>query len=539
MVRTRFAPSPSGFLHVGGARTALFNYLYAKARGGQFLIRVEDTDRERSSPESERIILDSLKWLGIHADEGPDEGGDFGPYRQSERLDIYAKYTNELLESGKAYRCFCTPEELEARQKAAREAGENYVYDGTYRDLDPEESARRAEAGEKFTVRLRVEEGEIQVKDIIQGKVKFDTRIIGDFILVKSDGYPAYNYAVVVDDLEMKISHVVRGVGHLSNTPRQILVHRALGIDPPEYAHISEIVGTDRKKLSKRRGATSVLFFQELGYLSESFVNYMSLLGWYPEDGVEFMPDGQLAQKFDLERCSKSPSMFDFFLVEKEGNERGGKKKDKQGKQKGKGQNAPAETAAEDAPTEAGAEALSLDELRKIVNKKSKLNFLNNRFIRHLPLERVWSEARASVTQDATLAALVAKDEDRVRATFDAVRVYLDTLEEATPYLLEILQEEVRVEDDARAFLSDLDPNPLWDAFAELLAEEKPADPDAFSAAIKTAGERAEAKGKQLFMPVRIGTTGRMHGLELPRLFTLLGYEEVLRRLERVRAALA
>lgn len=512
MVRTRFAPSPSGFLHVGGARTALFNYLYARAQGGTFVVRVEDTDRARSTLESERIILDSLRWLGIEADEGPEEGGDYGPYRQSERLPIYRKYTERLVAQGKAYPCFCTPETLQAKQEAARAAGENYVYDGTCRDLEAGEVERRQSAGEKFTVRLKTEPGEVFVEDLIQGKVKFDTALFGDFILVKSDGFPAYNYAVVVDDHEMKISHVVRGVGHLSNTPRQILIARALGVPLPAFAHLSEIVGTDRKKLSKRRGATSVLFFRELGYLPEAFVNYMSLLGWYPEDGVEFMPDGALAQKFDFERCSKSPSMFDFFLVEKK-------------------KGAPEEQAGE-----AGAEGLSLDELRAIINKKSKLNWLNNRYIRHLPLEAIWPLAREFVIGDERIAVLLAEDEERVSRTFDAVRVYLDTLEEAGDYLGEILKEDVALEEEAAAFLAELDAGPLWDAFASLIEEKRPAEPDDYAALIKAAGEAAGAKGKQLFMPIRIGTTGRMHGLELPRLFSLLGPDEVLRRLKQVRA---
>ncbi len=518
---------------MGGARTALFNFLYAKARGGVFIIRVEDTDRERSTAASERAILDSLRWLGIQADEGPEEGGPFGPYRQSERLEIYRAYVDRLITKKRAFPCFCKSEDLAKKQEIAKATGERYAYDGTCRSLTAKEAAARQAAGEPHTIRFVAEGGTVRVRDLILGDVSFDAGMIDDFIIVKSDGYPAYNFAVVVDDNEMRITHVVRGVGHLSNTPRQILIGQALDLPIPQYAHISEIVGTDKKKLSKRRGATSVLFFRDLGYLSEAFTNYMSLLGWYPEDSVEFMPDGELARKFDLARCSKSPSMFDFFLVEQ-----AAKNRQQQTRAQVEEADGDAEVSASDAEESAGearVEGLSLEELRAVINKKSKLNWLNNRYIRHLPLEQVWAAARPFVLKEKTLADLVTRDEARVMRAFDAVRVYLDTLEEASAYLLEILQEQVALANDAREFLAAEEPAPLWDAFAAVLTERQPRDPDAFAAAIKEAGERTGAKGKQLFMPIRIGTTGRLHGLELPRLFTLLGPDEVLRRLAAVR----
>ncbi|MCB1323410.1 MAG: glutamate--tRNA ligase, partial [Leptospiraceae bacterium] len=318
-VRTRFAPSPTGYLHVGGARTALFNYLFAKSQGGTFIIRVEDTDIERNKAESEKMILESLQWLGMHADEGPAEGGSYGPYRQSERLDVYRKYVDRLLEKKLAYPCFCTSAELESKQEKSKKMGLPHVYDGKCRGLSDKEIADRKASGDEFAIRFKVDPGEVSVDDIVQGRVKFDSRLIGDFIIVKSNGFPSYNFAVVCDDHEMEITHVIRGVGHLSNTPRQILIHQALDLPLPAYAHISEIVGADRKKMSKRRGATSILFFRDLGYLSDAFTNYMALLGWYPEDGVEYMSRAELEAKFELERCSKSPSMFDFFKPLKEG----------------------------------------------------------------------------------------------------------------------------------------------------------------------------------------------------------------------------
>ncbi|HNO26475.1 MAG TPA: glutamate--tRNA ligase, partial [Leptospiraceae bacterium] len=228
-IRTRFAPSPTGFLHVGGARTALFNYLYARAKKGKFILRIEDTDQDRSTESSFQTIIESMKWLGMKWDEGPEIGGEFGPYKQSERLEIYKKYTDLLIEKNLAYRCFCTPEELEAKKKNAEAMGIPNIYDGTHANLSEKEIREKLDAKIPYAVRFRTPAKNLVVDDLIQGKVKFDTKLIGDFIIVKSDGFPSYNYAVVIDDCLMKISHVIRGVGHLSNTPRQILIYEALG----------------------------------------------------------------------------------------------------------------------------------------------------------------------------------------------------------------------------------------------------------------------------------------------------------------------
>lgn len=498
-IRTRFAPSPSGYLHIGGARTALFNYLYAKAMKGSFVVRVEDTDQERSTPESEKAILDSLEWLGIKADEGVREGGLHGPYRQSQRLDHYRPYTEKLLKEGKAYPCFCTDEELEAKQERSRKLGLPHVYDGKCRNLTPEEAKQKIEAGERYAIRFKVEPNEVAVNDLVQGKVKFDARLIGDFIIVKSDGFPSYNYAVVIDDYEMKISHVIRGVGHLSNTPRQILIHEALGLPLPAYAHISEIVGTDRKKLSKRRGATSVLFFRDLGYLSEGLVNYMALLGWYPEDGVEFMPDGELERKFDVARCSKSPAMFDFFQPVDEG--------------------------------DLDLTAMTREELGKIINGKSKLNWLNQKYLRHYETDRVWELALPFLLKDAQVKALIDSDEQKVRRAFASVKEYIYTLEDAAPYLKEIFRDRVEMDADARAMASTPEARSVLEAFLAVLEEKKPNTPEEFGQAIKEAGARSGQKGKGLFMPIRAAATGSLVGLELNVLFSLLGGQIVQERI--------
>lgn len=501
IVRTRFAPSPSGHLHVGGARTALFNYLYAKACGGKFILRVEDTDQARSTPESEQLILDSLQWLGITADEGPREGGNFGPYRQSDRLGVYEKYTQRLVEQKLAYPCFCNDEELSAKQLRSKQMGVPHVYDGKCRALLPDEVAAKQAAGERFAIRFRIEPGEIAVEDLVQGRVKFDSRLIGDFIIVKSDGFPSYNYAVVIDDSEMQITHVIRGVGHLSNTPRQILIHTALGLPLPAYAHISEIVGTDRKKLSKRRGATSVLFFRDLGYLSEAFVNYMALLGWYPEDAEEYMRRGDLARKFDIARCSKSPAMFDFFQPEK-----GGEDFDPQ--------------------------AISRADLQKVINNKSKLNFLNNRFIRDLPVAEVWQEVLPFLKESPLLQSRLKTDEDQLKRSFDAVRVYLDNLDQARAYLEEIFRESETLQADAAEELRKEGAASAVEAFRAAVAKSQPGTPEEFSAAMKEAGQNSGTKGRGLFMPIRAAATGTTQGLELPSLFSILGPAEVTRRLD-------
>ena len=503
-IRTRFAPSPTGYLHVGGARTALFNYLFARARGGKFIIRVEDTDQERSDPQSEQMILESLAWLGIRADEGPSEGGPFAPYRQSERLDVFAGYTDQLVKAGQAYPCFCSDEELKLKQEQAKKMGLPYVYDGKCRGLSDEEISRRKADGEAFTIRFRVESGEVVVEDVVQGRVKFDARLIGDFIIVKSNGFPSYNFAVVCDDQEMQITHVIRGVGHLSNTPRQVLIQDALGLERPVYAHISEIVGTDKKKLSKRRGATSILFFRDLGYLSEAFVNYMSLLGWYPRDAVEYMSTDELAKKFDLAQCSKSPAMFDFFLTDREG--------------------------AED------FDPASLDpaELQRRINKKSKLNWLNNRHIRDLPLDDLIERVRPFLSDAADIRELIEKEPDRVRQAIGSVRIYVDTLQDFVAYLREVFKVSVQPEsDEARAVLEDESARGVVVEFVSLVADRKPETPDEFAEAMKEAGRRASVKGRALFMPIRVASTGSAQGLELPTLFSILGYAAVEERMRR------
>jgi len=311
-VRVRFAPSPTGHLHVGGARTALYNYLYARHTGGVFVLRIEDTDAQRSTRESYEGILRGMRWLGLEWDEGPDVGGNFGPYMQSARGVIYHSAANRLVEEGNAYHCFCTPEDLGAMKIEALEKKDLVKYDGRCRNLSPGEVRERLDRRVPHVIRFRMpEEGTISFQDIVRGDFNFVNTELDDFVLIKSDGKPTYNFAVVVDDSRMQISHVIRGDDHISNTPRQVHLYRALGYRLPKFAHLPMILGDDRARLSKRHGATSIDFYRERHYLPEAMVNYLALLGWSLDDKREIFSKKALIEKFSLKRVSRNPAMFD------------------------------------------------------------------------------------------------------------------------------------------------------------------------------------------------------------------------------------
>ncbi len=312
-MRLRFAPSPTGQLHVGNARTALFNWLLARGSGGTLILRIEDTDVVRSTKEAEGTAFDDLRWLGLSWDEGPDAGGDHGPYRQSERGHIYRAHAVELMASGKAYYCFCSEEDLEQERYHALRAGLPPKYGGRCRNLSRDEARRRVENGEPAVVRFRVtdEEREIAFTDVVRGDVSFNSGVIGDFVILRTGGIPTYNFAVVIDDALMEISDVIRGEDHISNTPRQLLLYEAFGWKPPRFAHVSMVLGPDHSKLSKRHGATSVSEFREKGYLPEALANYLALLGWSPGENEELLPLEELAKRFRIEDVGKSPGVFD------------------------------------------------------------------------------------------------------------------------------------------------------------------------------------------------------------------------------------
>ena len=312
--RVRFAPSPTGTLHVGAARTALYNYLFARHVQGSFIIRIEDTDMARSAPEFERAILDDLAWLGLDWDEGPDKGGDYGPYRQSERsaAGIYRKAAARLLDEGKAYYCFCSQERLEQLKQECLDRDEMPKYDRRCLQIPAGEAAARIEAGEPATIRFRVPEGnEVEVTDLIHGRTSFSSNVLGDFIIIRSDGGVSYNFAVVIDDIDMAITHVIRGEDHLTNTARQMLLFQALDEEPPAYAHHSLIMGPEGGKLSKRHGATSVGEFRQLGYLPGAIINYLALLSWSTAEDREKLSKQEMIRDFEIYRVSRSAVIFD------------------------------------------------------------------------------------------------------------------------------------------------------------------------------------------------------------------------------------
>lgn len=311
-VRVRIAPSPTGLFHLGTARTALFNYLFAKQNQGSFILRIEDTDSERSKVEFEKNIIEGLKWLGLQYDEGPDVDGSFGPYRQSERTEIYSKYLKKLLDENKAYYCFCSTEELEDQRQEQMSRGAATRYNGKCANLSPETVGQSLKEGKTGVIRFRTPAKKVIFKDIIREKLEFDAALIGDFVIAKNLASPLYNFSAVVDDFEMKISHVIRGEDHLSNTPKQILVQEALGFPAPQYAHLPLILGQDRAKLSKRHGSDSISDFQKEGYLAETLINFMAFLGWNPGSEREIFTLPSLIKEFSLERIQKGGAVFNY-----------------------------------------------------------------------------------------------------------------------------------------------------------------------------------------------------------------------------------
>ena len=317
-VRVRFAPSPTGFLHVGGARTALFNWLYARNTGGKFILRIEDTDLARSTEESVEEILEAMRWLGLDWDEGPETANqEYGPYYCTQRVNLYEQYIDQLLAEDKAYYCYCTPEELDAMRKEQMARGEDPKYNRKCAHLTESERAALEAEGRTPVVRFRSkDDGQTVVNDLIHGVLRFDNKLFDDFVIRKSDGMATYNFAVVIDDATMKITHVIRGDDHISNTPRQVQVYEALGVPVPHFAHIPMILGPDKTRLSKRHGATSVTQYRDDGFLPEAMVNYLALLGWAYDDSQTIFSREELIEKFSLEKCSKNPAVFDMKKLE-------------------------------------------------------------------------------------------------------------------------------------------------------------------------------------------------------------------------------
>lgn len=476
-LKVRFAPSPTGPFHIGGARSALFNYLLAKKYNGTFLLRIEDTDRDRSKPEWEENIKNALKWLGLDWNEGIDIGGANGPYRQMERLDIYKKYTDKLLAEGKAYYCYCTPEELEAEREELQAQGKMPRYMGKCRNLTPEQRAAYEAEGRKPTIRFRVPEGQdIVVHDKVRGDVHFESDGIGDFIIVKADGIPTYNYAVVIDDSLMGVNLVIRAEEHLSNTPRQLLLYDALGFPKPEFGHISLILGKDKKKMSKRHGATSVDQYRQLGYLPDAIVNFLALLGWAPNSEQEIFSREELIQNFSLDHVAKNPAVFDI----------------------------------------------------------EKLNWINAHYMRQLSDEDYVAFAipfmKEAGYMDGTETGeklewlkkviLTARDQAEYGKQIpEKVAMYFsDTFDFETPEAEAVLKEET-VPTVMKLFLDKL-------AAAETL------DHASTKALFKSVQKETKLGGKKVFMPVRVALTGNQHGPELAEMIPLLGAERTANRIK-------
>ncbi len=459
-IRVRFAPSPTGQLHVGNARTALFNWLLARGSGGTFVLRIEDTDVERSTRESEQAILEDLRWMGLEWGEGVDSGGEYGPYRQSERLHMYRAHIVELLSRGLAYRCFCPPEQLEMDRYQALRERRPPKYVGRCRDIPPEEARRRVENGEPAAIRFRIPENrEVVFDDLVRGEVRFDTDVVGDPVIMRSEGIPAYNFAVVIDDALMGITHVVRGEDHISNTPRQLLLYEAFGWTPPRFAHVSMVLGPDHAPLSKRHGATSVSEFRARGYLPEALTNYLALLGWSPGEGQEIVPLDELARRFKLEDVGHSASVFD----------------------------------------------------------TEKLAWMNRHYLKAAAPERLTALVLPYLKAEGWVTEPSDSGLEFLRGVIPLAAASVDRLDQAPARLrflfdysaARALQDStVRSEAEAaRAVIA---------AFADVAAGSTPlANREAFRAVVAQVKERTGQKGKALLHPIRLALTGEPDGLEL------------------------
>jgi glutamyl-tRNA synthetase len=469
-MRVRFAPSPTGQLHVGNARTALFNWLLARGAGGTFILRIEDTDTARSTRESELAILHDLRWLGLEWDEGPDVGGPCGPYRQSERLHLYQSYAKELLAAGAAYYCFCSTAQLEAEREEALAAGRPAHYAGTCRRLAPDEAQARIAHGEQPAIRFRVPAGrDITFTDAVRGEVRFHTDVIGDPVIVRGDGTPAYNFAVVVDDALMAVTHVVRGEDHISNTPRQILLYEAIGFAPPAFAHLALVMGPDHSPLSKRHGATSVAEFRSRGYLPEALCNYLALIGWSPRSGgtaasnaddSELMPLGELARRFSLDRVGHSAGVFD----------------------------------------------------------EEKLAWVNRHYLKAADPLRIatlavpyFAKVGVEMSPDPRGLAYLAFALSMATSSVDR----LDQIPGRTALLFSYAPAQTLADDRIRGEMTTADARGVVVALAETLADAPRLDRERFRTIAGAIRSRTGQKGRALFHPIRVALTGRAEGPEL------------------------
>jgi glutamyl-tRNA synthetase/nondiscriminating glutamyl-tRNA synthetase len=485
-IRVRFAPSPTGLLHVGNARTALYNWLFARRSGGAFILRIEDTDVERSETRYEAQLIEDLRWLGLDWDEGPgrpddasDEAGAFGPYRQSQRLRIYAEHTERLLREGKAYPCFCTAEEIETERNQAIAAHRPQVYSGRCRNLDQKTIDDNLAQGKKFAVRLKIEDRPLRFHDMVRGEVEFAPEAVSDPIIVRSatseeggeaEGIPIYNYVVTIDDALMEITHVIRGDDHISNTPRQVAIYEAFGWPLPEFAHLSTILGQDRERLSKRHGATSVSTFREMGYLPEALVNYLALLGWGAEDGkTETFTLDELTRAFSLERVTPSPAVFDF----------------------------------------------------------DKLNWLNRHYLKQASPERLsrlsWGYFGDRLPRLDTAPQRIKEWFEKLLALFVPAVDHLDQLPEKAAPLLRYDSEAARANpENATVLAADSARTVLTEFAVRVRTHSGTITPEVFKYLLNDISAATGIKGKDLFYPVRIALTGAHSGPLFDKLVPLI-----------------
>lgn len=477
-VRVRYAPSPTGHLHIGNTRTALFNYLYARKHGGKFIVRIEDTDVKRNVAGGEESQLKYMNWLGITWDESVDIGGGYGPYRQTERLHIYREYWQQLMDRGLAYRCYCTEQELEQEREEQTARGETPRYSGRHRDLTPEQQAAFEAEGRVASIRFRVPQDRTYTwDDMVKGTISIDTKETGDFVIVKKDGIPTYNFAVAVDDHLMRISHVLRGEDHISNTPRQLMIYEALGWEPPLFGHMTLIVNEQRKKLSKRDESIIQFIeqYEQLGYLPETLFNFIALLGWSPEGEQEMFTREELVEAFDSARLSRSPAVFD----------------------------------------------------------TTKLAWMNNEYIKKLELPRLVDLCLPHLQQAGRIGAELDAAE-RAWAT-DLIDLYRDKLRwgaEIVPLTELFFLEQYQDEAEASEVLAEETVPAVLTAFRAGLDSLEPEawNEDGIKALIKSVQKETGCKGKTLFMPIRAAVTGQTHGPDLNRTIVLLGREKVAGR---------
>ncbi|WP_442597440.1 glutamate--tRNA ligase [Neobacillus sp. D3-1R] len=478
-IRVRYAPSPTGHLHIGNARTALFNYLYARNKGGKFIIRIEDTDQKRNIEGGEESQLKYLKWLGIDWDESVDVGGEYGPYRQSERNDIYAKYYGQLLNEGKAYKCYCTEEELEAEREAQIAKGENPQYSGKCRHLTSDQQAAYVAEGRLPSIRLKVPANTVySFDDMVKGNVSFESEGIGDWVMVKKDGIPTYNFAVAIDDYLMKISHVLRGDDHISNTPKQLMVYEALGWEAPQFGHMTLIVNESRKKLSKRDESIIQFIeqYEELGYLPEALFNFIGLLGWSPSGEEEIFTKEQFIEIFDASRLSKSPALFD----------------------------------------------------------NQKLTWMNNQYVKQLDLDKLVDISLPHLIKSGHLPSeLNGEQKAWARQLIALFQEKMSYGAEIVPLTELFFQDEVNYEEEAKEVLTGEQVPEVLKAFAQEVEGLTDFNAEEIKAAMKAVQKATGQKGKNLFMPIRVATTGQTHGPDLPEAISLLGKEKILNRLRQ------